>query len=206
LYPSPIIVNTPAIVGVAVKLNAKLCPPHSFEAEVARISCPDVDPTHPAAPPAITIVVKVGAPQLGSIATWNDFILSTVPQSVLWLKTVNVNSCGAPADAVVGDTARVYRIGFGAGANGSAASGAARKVFAPGETAFVAVCADMPRNSFTESTNVRDAALVPDANVAAETSNINTTELRPTRRNFDLPFADEWDDGVRELSDLMDII
>ena len=66
--------------------------------------------------------------------------------------------------------------------------------------------ADMPRNSFTESKNERDAALVPDANVAADTSNIKTNEIRPIRRNFDdLLIAEEWDDGVIELSDFLDI-
>ena len=65
----------------------------------------------------------------------------------------------------------------------------------------------MPRNSFTESKNERDAALVPDANVAADTSSIKTNEIRPIRRNFDdLPIADEWDDDAIELSDLLDII
>ena len=78
--------------------------------------------------------------------------------------------------------------------------------FAEGEKALVAAGADMPKNSFTESTNEMDAALVPDTNVAADASNINTTEIRPIRRNFDLPNAEEWDDGVSELSDLMDIV
>ena len=74
------------------------------------------------------------------------------------------------------------------------------------EKALVSAGADMPKNSFTDSTNDRDAALVPDANVAADTSNINTNEIRPIRRNFRFPIADEWDDLVIELSDLLDII
>ena len=74
------------------------------------------------------------------------------------------------------------------------------------EKALVAAGSDMPRNSFTESKNERDAALVPDANVAADTSNIKTNEIRPIRRNFDdLLIAEEWDDGVIELSDFLDI-
>jgi len=64
----------------------------------------------------------------------------------------------------------------------------------------------MPRNSFTVSKNERDAALVPEANVAADTSNIITNEIRPIRRNFRFPIADEWDDLVIELSDFLDII
>jgi len=74
------------------------------------------------------------------------------------------------------------------------------------EKALVAAGADMPNNSFTESINDTDAALVPDTNVAADTSNINTNEIRPIRRNFDLPIVEEWDDVVSELSDLMDIV
>ena len=65
----------------------------------------------------------------------------------------------------------------------------------------------MPRNSVTVSKNERDAALVPEANVAADTSSISTNETRPMRRNFDdLPFEDVGDDGVIELSDFLDII
>jgi len=74
------------------------------------------------------------------------------------------------------------------------------------EKALVAAGSDMPRNSFTESKNERDAALVPDANVAADTSSTKTKEIRPIRRNFDdLLIAEEWDDGVIELSDFLDI-
>jgi hypothetical protein len=47
----------------------------------------------------------------------------------------------------------------------------------------------------------KDAALVPEANVAADTSSISTNDIRPMRRNFD-----EWDDGAIELSDFLDMI
>jgi len=62
----------------------------------------------------------------------------------------------------------------------------------------------MPRNSFTESKNERDAALAPEANVAADTSSTKTNETRPINRNLDLPIVDEWDDVV--LSDFLDIV
>jgi len=66
--------------------------------------------------------------------------------------------------------------------------------------------ADMPRNSFTESTNATDAALEPEAKVAADTSNIKTNDNCPITRNFDLLIADEGDNGAFELSDFLDII
>jgi len=94
-------------------------------------------------------------------------------------------------------------ISIGAAAKGS---GAGISNGADDEKALVSAGADMPRNSFTESKNERDAALVPEANVAADTSNIKTNEIRPIRRNFDdLLIAEEWDDGVIELSDFLDI-
>jgi len=64
----------------------------------------------------------------------------------------------------------------------------------------------MPRNSFTESKYAKDAALVPDANVAAETTKINANEIRLIRRKFRFPVTNEESDGVVEISDFLDII